>query len=173
MRVRAQVQLVLLVLAVAGAAVAADVPARPEQLTYPPLTFNVPDASKMRVQLANGVPAFIAEDRLLPLVTVQVYFRGGQYLEPKGKEGLAELTGTVWRTGGAGNLDAKALDEELDFLAAQLSTGVGEVSGRVSLNLLAKDLDRGLTLLMDVLREPRFQEARLAKAKEDMISEMK
>jgi len=155
------------------AAVAGEIPPRPEQLTFSPLTFNVPDAANMRVRLANGVAAYVAEDKMLPLVNVIVFFRGGQYLEPAGKEGVAELTGTVWRTGGAGKLDAKALDEELDFLAAQLSTGVGETSGRVSLNLLAKDLDRGLALLMDVLREPRFDEARLAKAKEDMLSEMK
>lgn len=161
------------VLASAAATAAGQIPPRPEQIAFSPLTFNVPDAAGMRVKLANGVIAYVAEDKMLPLVNVAVLVRGGQYLEPVGKEGLAELTGTVWRTGGAGKLDAKALDEELDFLAAQLSTSVGGVSGRVSLNLLAKDLDRGLTLLMDVLREPRFEEARLAKAKEDMISEMK
>jgi zinc protease len=156
-----------------AAAVAGEIPPRPEQLTFPSLTFNVPDPASMRVKLANGVIAYVAEDRMLPLANVVVLFRGGQYLEPTGKEGLAELTGTVWRTGGAGNLDAKALDQELDFLAAQLSTSVSDTSGRVSLNLLAKDLDRGLVLLMDVLRSPRFEEARLAKAKEDMVSEMK
>ncbi len=127
----------------------------------------------MRVKLANGVIAYVAEDKMLPLVNVLVLFRGGRYLEPAGKGGLADLTGTVWRTGGAGNLDAKVLDQELDFLAAQLTTNVGDVSGRISLNLLAKDLDRGLALLMDVLKSPRFEEARLAMAKEDMISEMK
>jgi zinc protease len=155
------------------AGVAAEIPPRPEQLTFLPLTFNVPDAASMRVKLANGITAYVADDKMLPLVNVLVLFRGGGYLEASGKEGLAELTGTVWRTGGAGRFDARALDEELDFLAAQLSTGVGEVSGRVSLNLLGKDLDRGLGLLMDVLRGPRFEEARLAKAKEDMLSEMK
>ena len=157
----------------ATTAVAGEIPPRPEQLTFSPLTYNMPDAASMRVRLANGVTAYVGEDKMLPLVNVIVYFRGGRYLEPAGKEGLAELTGTVWRTGGAGKLDPKALDEELDFLAAQLSTAVGETSGRVSLNLLAKDLDRGLGMLMDVLREPRFDEARLAKAKEDMLSEMK
>ena len=157
----------------AVAAVAGEIPARPEQLKFPPLKFDVPDAGALRVKLANGIPCYIATDRMLPLVTVQVLFRGGQYMEPAGKEGLAELTGAVWRTGGAGKLDARALDEELDFLAASLSTSVGGVSGSVSLNLLSKDVDRGLALLMDVLREPRFDEARLAKAKEDMLSEMK
>jgi predicted Zn-dependent peptidase len=150
-----------------------EIPARPEKIAFPPLTFNVPDPAATRVKLTNGVVAYVAEDRMLPLVNVIVLFRGGRYLEPPGKEGLAELTGTVWRTGGAGKLDAKALDEEVDFLAAHLSTGIGDTSGEVSLNILAKDLDRGLGLLMDTLRSPRFDEARLAKAKEDMISEMK
>ena len=158
---------------VAASAAAATIPVRPEQIAFPPMAFNVPDAAALRVQLANGVPVYIAEDKMLPLVTVQVLFRGGGYLEPAGKEGVAQLTGTVWRTGGAGSLDAQALDEELDFLAAQLSTSVGDTSGTVTLNLLAKDVDRGLALLVDVLRNPRFDEARLAKAKEDLIAEMK
>ena len=166
-----------IVLGWAAAAMAADgapaIPARPEELKFAPLAFKVPDASAMRVTLANGVPVYIAADRMFPLVTVQVFFRGGKYLEPAGKEGLAELMGTVWRTGGAGALDAKALDEELDFLAASLNTSVGGVSGSVSLNLLAKDLDRGLALMMDVLQKPRFEEDRVVKAKEDMLSEMK
>jgi zinc protease len=164
---------VAITLASAAAAAAAEIPQRPEQLNFPPLTFNVPDAAAMHVKLANGVPVYIASDRMLPLVTVQVLFRGGQYMEPAGKEGLADLTATVWRTGGAGTLDAKALDEELDFLAATLATSVGGVSGSVSVNLLSKDVDRGLALLMDVLRTPRLDEARLAKAKEDMLSDMK
>ena len=159
--------------AAAAAASAGEIPARPEQLAYPALRFDVPDAGALRVKLANGVPCYVASDRMLPLVTVQVLFRGGQYLEPVGREGLAELTGTVWRTGGAGNLDAKALDEELDFLAASLTTSVGGVTGSVSVNLLSKDVDAGLALLLDVLRDPRFDEARLAKAKEDMLAEMK
>jgi zinc protease len=161
------------VLLAGGAASAQEIPARPEQLTYPTLTYTVPDAKALRATLANGVTVYIAEDRLLPLVTIQVYLRGGQYLEPAGKEGVAGLTATVWRTGGAGALDPKQLDEELDFLAAQLSTSIGDVTGSVTLNLLAKDVDRGLALLMDVLRSPRFDTARLAKAKEDLLSEMK
>jgi len=164
---------VLLLAACAVGAAAGEIPSRPEELTYPPLTFDVPDAKAMRVTLSNGVPVYIAEDRLLPLISVQVYIRGGAYLEPTGKEGVADLTGTVWRTGGAGDLDAKSLDEELDFLAAQLSTNVGETSSSVSLNLLSKDVDRGLALLMDVLKTPRFAEERLAKAREELLSAMK
>lgn len=169
---RSLVAVVMLVACSVGA-VAGEIPSRPDGLEFPPLTFDVPDAKSMHVTLSNGVTVYIAEDRLLPLISVQVYIRGGQYLEPAGKEGVADLTGTVWRTGGAGALDAKSLDEELDFLAAQLSTSVGETSSSVSLNLLSKDIDRGLALLMDVLKAPRFADERLAKAKEELLSAMK
>lgn len=153
--------------------VSAQIPARPEQLSYPSLTWNVPSPDAARSVLANGVPVYVIEDRMLPLVTVQVMFRGGRYLESKGTEGVAGLTGRVWRTGGAGEWDAAKLDEELDFLAAQLSTFVGDTSGQVSLNLLSKDIDQGLRILMTVLQKPRFQEDRLVKAKEDLISDLK
>ncbi len=157
----------------AALASAGDIPQRPEMLSFPPLTFTVPRAESFRVLLPGNVPAYVAEDTLLPLVTVQVFFRGGRYLEEKGKEGAAQLLGTVWRTGGAGALTPQELDETLDFLAAQLTTSVGGTSSSVMLNLLAKDLDRGLQLLFDVLQKPRFDEARLAKAKEDLIAELK
>jgi zinc protease len=146
------------------------IPSHPDELLYSPLIFETPDVSQYRRELENGIPVYIAPDRLLPLVTIRVYFRGGQYLEPVGKEGLTSLTGTVWRTGGAGELDARELDEELDFLAANLSTGIGASNGSVSLNLLSKDLDRGLELLLDVLFRPRFQEDRIDTAKDDMLA---
>lgn len=162
-----------LVLLLAAAAGAGEIPARPEMLSFPPLAFAVPRAESFKVSLPGNVPAYVAEDKLLPLVTVQISFRGGRYLEEKGKEGTAELLGTVWRTGGAGALSPQELDETLDFLAAQLATSVSGTSSSVTLNLLAKDLDRGLQLLFDVLLKPRFDEARLAKAKEDLIAELK
>jgi len=145
----------------------------PDQLEFPDLQFEPPNADDFRVRLDNGIPVYIAEDRMFPLVNVRLYFRGGSYLLPDGKEGLAGLTGEVWRTGGAGDLDARSLDEEIDFLAARLSTGIGDITGSVALNLLSKDLDRGLELMLDVLLRPRFQEDRLAKAKEDLLAGMK
>lgn len=149
------------------------IPDRPEELKFPPLEYEVPDRDSFRATLDNGVAAYVAEDRLLPLVAIQIFFKGGAYLDPVGKEGLASLTGTVWRTGGAGDMTAEDFDEELDFLAANLSVGIGGTTGGVSLNLLSKDLERGMELLMDVLLQPRFQQSRLETARTNMLSEMR
>jgi len=150
-----------------------EIPSRPEQLQFPPLSFNLPEPSTMRVVLENGVPVYMVEDHQFPLITVQLYFKGGQYLEPEGKAGLSDLTGRVWRTGGAGDLSGTQLDEELDFLAARLATSIGLTNGSASLNLLSKDLDRGLQLFMEVLLRPRFDQDRLDTAKADFLAGMK
>lgn len=158
-----------------AAFVAADteIPKRPEDLVFGSLEWNIPDADAIRSELTNGIPVYAMRDSQFPLVNIAVYFRGGQYLVPAAQAGLATLADEVWRTGGAGELTAGELDEELDFLAANLRTNIGDVTGSVSLNVLTKDLDAAMALMMDVLTKPRFQEDRFAKAKDDLIQGMK
>jgi predicted Zn-dependent peptidase len=163
----------LTILLAAGAAAAADIPPRPEELVFPDLTFEVPDADALRFELADGTPVYAKRDSQFPLVGISIYFKGGRYLEPENKEGLAAITSAAWRTGGAGDRTAQELDEELDFLAANLSTNIGEVTGSVNLNVLSKDLETAMGIMMDVLTEPRFQEDRFLKAKDNMLQAMK
>ena len=150
-----------------------DIPPRPEQLAFPPLEYTPPSPSEYRDTLQNGIPLYLAEDNLLPLATIQVQFKGGKYLEEPGQEGLAGLTSQVWRTGGAGVLGPAELDEELAFLAADLNVSIGGTGGSVSMQILSKDFDRGLELLMDVLLEPRFARERLDKAKSDLLASIR
>lgn len=171
MKVRTIVTSVLVVSA--SLAQAGEIPKRPELLQFPQLAFAVPKPESFRSVLGGKVPVYLAEDHLLPLVTVTIYFRGGRYLEQTGKEGAANLLGTLWRTGGAADLGPQELDETLDFLAAQLTTSVGEIFSSVTLNLLAKDLDSGLKLLFDVTLKPQLSEERLTKAREDLLAELK
>jgi len=150
-----------------------DIPDRPEQIDFPSLAYNPPAPGDYRETLQNGIPVYIAEDNLLPLTTIQVQFKGGKYLEKPGQEGLAGLTSEVWRTGGAGDLGPAELDEELAFLAADLSVNIGGTGGSVSLQVLSKDFDRGLELFMDVLLRPRFNQERLDKARSDLLASIK
>jgi len=166
---------IVLLLAAAPMALAADseIPNRPEDLVFQTVDWNIPDADALRFELDNGTPVYALHDNQFPLVNIAVYFRGGRYLVPEGHEGLHAIAGEVWRTGGAGELSASELDEELDFLAANLSVSIGDVTGSVGLNVLSKDLEAAMALMMDVLTEPRFQEDRFAKAKDDLLQGMK
>jgi zinc protease len=165
--------LLLAVLLPAVPAAAQPIPDHPDKLTFPPLAFQPPVAKEYRVVLKNGMVVYIAEDRALPLVNIALTVRVGSWLEPPGKEGLAGFTGSQMRRGGTKSLTAEALDEKLDFLAAQVSTGIGPTSGSASLNCLSDNLDEALAIFVEMLREPRFQEDRLSLAKEQSLQEMK
>jgi predicted Zn-dependent peptidase len=165
--------IIICAVAAVAAAAAGEIPPRPEGLVFGPLEFRIPDADGLRFELANGTPVYALRDDQFPLVNIAVYFRGGGYLVPVGSEGLHTIADVVWRTGGAGELTASELDEELDYLAANLSVSIGDVTGSVGLNVLSKDLEAAMALMMDVLTKPRFQDDRFAKAKDDLIQDMK
>jgi predicted Zn-dependent peptidase len=140
---------------------ATGIPKHPRELTYPPLDFTPPDPRAHRQVLANKVVVYMVEDHDLPLVSVTVHIRGGSYLDPDGKAGLAAMTGSQIRAGGAGTYTAEQFDEEVDFLAANISSGFGPVTGSASVSFLAKDSERALGLFFDMLRTPKFQPDRL------------
>ena len=70
----------------------------PDRIAYKPLSFTPPKAE--RVTLDNGLVLYVLEDHELPLVKITAVIRTGTMFDPPEKEGLAELTGKVIRTGG-------------------------------------------------------------------------
>jgi predicted Zn-dependent peptidase len=148
------------------------IPAHPRELKYAQLDYAPPKRDKFRHVLSNGAVAYLVEDHDLPLVNVAAIVRTGSYLEPAGKEGLASLTGGQIRAGGTTSKSAEQYDEAADFLAANISSGIGDTQGSATLNCLTKDLDAGLALYFDMLRNPRFQEDRLALAKNQILQGM-
>jgi zinc protease len=160
-------------LAVLGVPAAAQpIPPRPDALRFKPLAYAPPSPADYRVVLSSGMVVFVAEDPLLPLVSLSVITRTGAYLDPPGKEGLASLTGQQIRRGGTRSLTAEELDERLAFLATEVTSGIGPTSGATGMSCLAENLDESLGIFVEMLREPRFQADRLELAKEQALQEM-
>ena len=165
--------LVLLTLSPAGAlAQTQQIPAHPRELKYTTLTYTPPKRDQHRHVLSNGVVVYLAEDHDLPLVNFNTLVRTGVYLDPTGKEGLASLTGSQMRAGGTTSKTAEEFDEAADFLAAQIASTIGPLQGNATLNLLTKDIDQGLALYFDMLKNPRFEEDRLKLAKSQILQNM-
>ncbi|MET0646653.1 MAG: pitrilysin family protein [Pyrinomonadaceae bacterium] len=169
--------LLALVLLAAPAALLAQtgqqgIPTHPRELKYTTLTYTPPKRGSYRHVLSNGVVVYAVEDHDLPLVNISTLVRTGSYLDPAGKEGLGALVGSQMRAGGTQKMTAEQFDEAADFLAAQISSGVGSTQGSANLNLLAKDVDKGLALYTDMLRTPAFQEDRLKLAKSQILQGM-
>jgi predicted Zn-dependent peptidase len=138
-----------------------SIPVHPRELKYVPLDYTPPKASAYRHVLANGMVGYFVEDHDLPLTNISLTIRVGSYLDPKGKEGLASAVGSQIRSGGTAAYTAEQFDEEADFLAANLSSGIGATQGWASVNFLSKDADKALTLFFDMVRNPAFQQDRL------------
>ena len=152
---------------------AGKIPDRPEKLKFPPLAYEPPNQADFRVQLKSGPVAYVASDRELPLVSITIYVRTGDYLEPEGKEGVTEFTGHLLTRGGSKSKTAEELEERLAFLAANLNSAIRDTQGSVSLNLLSKDLDEGLAILRECVTAPRFQEDKFTLRKQQLLQAMK
>jgi predicted Zn-dependent peptidase len=145
-------------------AAAQRIPKSYKDLKFPPLgEIKVPEP--VRFELANGMVVYLVEDHELPVIGATAMIRTGARWEPPEKAGLAAITGTVMRTGGSTSQSGDQLDEELDRLAAVVETGIGQDSGRAMVSVLKDDIERGLEILADLLRNPAFPEDKIELAK--------
>lgn len=135
----------------------------PRQMTFKPVEFTPPEPD--RVVLENGMVVYLLEDHELPLVSITATMRTGGWLDPADKVGLASLTGSIMRTGGGGGLSAEQVDEELEQFAGDVGISIGRQSGSASLDVLSKDLKRGLQIFAGLIRTPAFEPAKVELAK--------
>jgi len=131
-----------------------------QDLKYPPLSeLKIPPVK--REVLPNGMIIFLAEDHTLPLIELSAKIRTGSVYEPGDKVGLAMITGSVMRTGGAGKRSGDQIDDELERMGASIETWIGSTEGGANLSVLKEDIDKGLAILADVLMDPRFEQDKI------------
>ena len=139
---------------------AADQPlANPRTMTFPALNFRIPKAE--RVILECGMPVYLLRDTELPIINMTAMVRVGSVYEPAAKTGLSGIVGSVMRSGGAGGLTPEQMDDELEFMASSVESGIGSDMGTLSLTALKKNFSRTLQIFNNVLLHPDFSAKRL------------
>ena len=121
-------------------------------------TLSVSGAQAVEVQevrSSNGVVAWLVEDHSVPIVTVELAFRGGAALDPAGKEGLAEMVSSTIDEGAA-DLDSQAFQRRLEDLSISLRFDASIDTFRGSVRTLSRNRDEAFRLLGLALNEPRF-----------------
>lgn len=146
---------------------------KPSDLKFPSLKFEPPDPKAFRTVLANGLRAYIQEDRSLPLVSVSALIHFGNLYVPKEKTGLGTILGDTLIKGGTKTKEGSVIEERIDFLGGTLSFFVGDRTSTLSLSVLSKDLDEGLDLFFDVLMNPEFREDAVALSKARSIERLR
>src|SRR5579862_4010323 len=142
-----------------------------KDLKYPPLpAIKIPEP--VEFTLSNGMKVFLLEDHELPLVSGSALIRTGNLFDPANKRGLAELTGEVLRSGGTKSKTGDQVDEELENVAAQVESQIGETSATLSLSCLKENTDQVLGIFKDFLTSAEFRADKVDLAKTQLRSEI-
>ena len=138
----------------------AEVPSRPELLPKKEVSFEL--RAPERWVLANGLVVYYIFDDELPVMKGKLMFPGGSLFEPAEHASLFEALGEQLREGSVRGIRPEQLDKLLDDTAASIESGYGAENGSVSFSCLEEDFDRIFALASRVVREPAFDERRLA-----------
>src|ERR1700685_3823094 len=72
-----------------------------------------------KLTLSNGATLLVSEQHQLPMVTVMIEFDAGTRRDPKGKEGLAELTARCLQQG-TKELTTPEVNQKGDFMGSSV-----------------------------------------------------
>lgn len=125
--------------------------------------------SIQRVISEKGIEAWLVEDHSIPLLTMRFAFRGGSALDPKGKEGLANMTSSLLDEG-AGDLDSMAFQRRLEDNSISIGFGTGLDTFRGSLRALTENRTMAFDLLRLALTRPRFDPEPVERIRTQILS---
>ena len=125
-----------------------------------------------REVLANGVTLLLREDHALPIVAVQTIARGGLWVEPEGRGGVANMAAQLLRRG-AGKRTARQISERAGELGMRLSSSGDEDFVTVAWEGPSSNLEPAWDLYRDVLLTPTFPTDEIEKVREDLIQQAK
>lgn len=137
--------------------------AAPSPIELPPIE---------QLELPNGLKVFIVRSDRLPVVSMQLAIRAGRMHEPRARLGVAELTADMLVKGTA-RRDAAALARAIDFVGGTIAVDATFEATLLSCSVLRKSLGTCLELVPEMLTQPAFPEAELARARDAMRAQLR
>jgi zinc protease len=124
-----------------------------------------------RVVSPGGIEAWLVEDHRIPLMALNLAFRGGTALDPAGKEGLAQMSAALLDEG-AGPLDATAFQKELADKSISMSFGADLDNFSGGIKTLTRYRDRAFEMLALALTQPRLDPDAIERIRNEMVTEI-
>ena len=146
---------------------------RPEQLTYPTLSFTPPNAVEYRTTLSDGTTLFMLPSHEFPLINLAITCMGGRNLDPVNLAGLSAMTAGMMRQGGTTTMSADQVNENLDFMATNMGIRAADWMATASIDCLASNFDASLAILIDTLKNPGFDATKFKIAKDEALEGLK
>ena len=125
-----------------------------------------------KMTLSNGATVLVSEQHQLPMVTVMIEFDAGTRRDPKGKEGLAELTARCLSQG-TKELTAPEFDQKTDFMGSSVGVSAGRDYSTAGMTSLKKYQAETMQLLAGILIEPGLRDADIERKRAEQVAEIK
>ena len=117
-------------------------------------------------------PTFLVEEfSTVPLVEIVFALPAGSALDPRGKEGSLVLALRSLRRG-AGGKTSTQLDDEIDRLGGELSTGCDALQCSLHATVISRNLEPFFALLADIALRPAFNEDEVARVRREITAEL-
>jgi predicted Zn-dependent peptidase len=130
----------------------------PAVTQFPDLTFPTLQHGKLK----NGIPVILAERHAVPVVQVEAMFDAGYAADQGRKLGTSSFTMSMFDEG-TRDLDSVEISKRRQNLGAQMSTGCDLDTCTAWLSALGDKLADSLALYADIVRNPAFREADIAR----------
>lgn len=111
-------------------------------------TINIKDSEVFKLE--NGITVILSENHKIPRVSFNLVMGSSPRLERE-LTGLSEIAGSLIMSG-TDNRSKDQLDSEIDYIGASLRAD----NNSLFLSCLTKHMDKGLTLMSDVLKNANF-----------------
>ncbi len=130
---------------------------------------NVP--SSWTATLNNGIKVYGIEQNEIPTVNFSLVIDGGHLLDNKDKNGVANLITDIMMEGTA-TKTPEELEEAIEMLGASINMYTTRESIVISGNTLARNFDKTIALVEEILLQPRWDEEEFARIKTKTINEI-
>lgn len=117
----------------------------------------------------NGMPVYGVEHREVPLVNFSLHIKGGQALDPEGKQGTAYLLADMLNEGTAQKTPVE-LEDAIALLGSSISVSASATGITISGTSLARNFQPTIDLLQEMLLQPRFDEADFERIKTSRLA---
>jgi zinc protease len=124
-----------------------------------------------RFELGGGAIGLLEPSHAVPLVSIVVALRGGSAQDPEGKSGLTRIAMRMLRRGCKG-MTAEQIDFRIDVLGAEMAVDTSASTVAIHAQVIARNLDAFLDLLVLMLTTPTFPEEELGRLKRETIAEI-
>ena len=133
-------------------------------------SFDFPAVERRR--LGNGLDLLVARMSRLPMVSVDLFVRGGEHALRAERAGLAVLAAEAL-DGGTRRRSGTELAEALERIGARLSAQAGWEGTTVSLSCLADRLEEAFPLLAEAVTVPDFPPDEVDRAREQRLASIR